>query len=200
MEEDRLTKQIEFLAEIDKLKAVFRRAYLIADPDRRENSAEHSWHVAMLAFILGEYCQSSINLDHVIRILLVHDIVEIDAGDTGIYDTVFADSQVDREKNAAERIFDLLPPDQGREVFQLWEEYEKGATAEAGFARAVDRLMPLVHNYYNQGKRWKEDGITYEQVLAINQVIGESSPKLWEFALSLINECLERGYLQKGAN
>jgi putative hydrolases of HD superfamily len=199
MADERLNRQIEFLAEMDKLKTVFRRAYLIADPDRRENSAEHSWHVMMLAFVLAEYCQEPINLDKVLRILLFHDIVEIDAGDTGIYDRQMAQSKAEREHQAAGRIFGLLPADQQAELNRLWLEHEQGRSEEARFARAVDRLIPLLLNYFNQGKRWKEDGITFEQVMAVNQIIRESSPALWELAVSLINDSVAKGYLKKAA-
>ncbi len=194
---DRLTRQIEFLVEIDKLKTVLRRAYLAADASRRENSAEHSWHVSVMALVLAEYSQKDIDLSRVIRMLLIHDIVEIDAGDTGIYDSRGAVDKVDREKRGASRIFSLLPQDQYQDLLEIWDEFENSATPEAKFARAVDRLMPLIHNYHTEGKRWKEDGITYEQVLAVNQILRESSPKLWEFALSLIDECVAKGYLAK---
>ena len=194
MNADRLARQIEFLTEIDRLKTVFRRAY-ITDASRRENPAEHSWHVAMMAMVLSEHCSGELDLFRVIRMLLVHDIVEIDAGDTGIYDTVAALDKAERESKAAERIFSLLPEDQCHEIGALWQELEQGTTEEARFARAVDRLMPLLHNYCTQGRRWKEDGITYRQVLAVNQTIRESSPELWEYTLSIIKECVDRGYL-----
>jgi len=196
MTENRLTRQIDFLVEIDKLKTVLRRAY-IADASRRENSAEHSWHIAMMAMILAEYCQQDVDLFRVIRMLLIHDIVEIDAGDTGIYDHVAALDKTERETLAAERVFSLLPLDQAKELRKIWDEFEQGASPEARFARAMDRLIPLIHNYYTQGKRWKEDGITHAQVLTANQTIREGSQELWEFALSLIDESVSRGYLLK---
>lgn len=196
MIENRLTRQVDFLVEIDKLKTVFRRAY-IADASRRENSAEHSWHIAMMAMILAEYCQQDVDLFSVIKMLLIHDIVEIDAGDTGIYDHVAALDKTERETLAAERVFSLLPIDQAKELRKIWDEFEQGASPEARFARAMDRLIPLIHNYYTQGKRWKEDGITHAQVLAANQTIREGSQELWEFALSLIDESVSRGYLPK---
>jgi putative hydrolases of HD superfamily len=196
MKDDRLQQQIAFLVEIDKLKTVFRRAYLAADPGRRENSAEHSWHVAVIALVLAETCPEEIDVSRVIRMLLVHDIVEIDAGDTGIYDKMASLDKAEREKRAAERIFALLPADQQREMGELWQEFEGGTSAEAKFGRAVDRLIPLIHNYHTGGKRWKEDGITYAQVYAVNKVICESSPRLWQFAQSLIEDSVVRGYLK----
>ncbi|HEY32316.1 MAG TPA: HD domain-containing protein [Dehalococcoidia bacterium] len=196
MSEERLSKQIEFLMEIDRLKTVFRRAY-IADASRRENSAEHSWHVATTALLLAEHCQEEIELLRVIKMLLVHDIVEIDAGDTGIYDRIGAIDKAEREDRAAGRIFGLLPAGQAQEIRELWDEFEGGTTPEAKFARVLDRLMPLLHNYYTQGKRWLEDGITYEQVLEVNQIIQESSQELWKFVLAMIEESVSKGYLPR---
>ena len=195
MAEERLARQIEFLMEIDRLKTVYRRSYLASDTSRRENSAEHSWHVATTAMILAEHCQAEIDLLHVLKMLLFHDIVEIDAGDTGAYDSVGALDKEEREKRAAERIFSLLPSSQAREVRELWVEFEERITPEAKFARAVDCLMPLLHNYYTQGKTWHKDGITYEQVLEVNKIIQEGSPELWQFVLTMIDECVSKGYL-----
>ncbi|UCB42493.1 MAG: HD domain-containing protein [Dehalococcoidales bacterium] len=198
MAEERLLKQIDFLMEIDRLKTVFRRAY-ITDTSRRENSAEHSWHVATTAMVLAEHCQEEIGLLQVVKMLLVHDIVEIDAGDTGIYDSIGTVDKAEREGRAAERLFSLLPVEQAQELRGLWDEFEEGTTPEAQFARALDRLMPLLHNYYTQGKRWLEDGITYEQVLAVNQSIREGSEQLWDFALSMVEESVLRGYLPRAS-
>jgi putative hydrolases of HD superfamily len=197
MAQDRLTRQLDFLVEIDKLKTVYRRAYLAADPDRRENSAEHSWHATMLAMVLSEYSRTHIEVSRVIEMLMVHDIVEIDAGDTPIYDKQGESIKEAREQKAAARIFSLLPPDQHQDLMDLWKEFETGTTPEAKFARALDRIMPLLHNYNTQGKRWQEDGITYDQVYSVNKVINESSARLWEYALSLINDSVEKGYLKK---
>jgi putative hydrolases of HD superfamily len=197
MSQDRLTRQVDFLLEIDKLKMVLRRAYLAADPSRRENSAEHSWHVTMLAMVLSEYSRTHIEVTRVIEMLMVHDIVEIDAGDTAIYDKPANLEKETRERKAAVRIFSLLPPDQHQDLMDLWHEFEAGITSEAKFARALDRIIPLIHNYHTQGKRWKEDGISYDQVYAVNKVINESSARLWEYALALINDSVEKGYLKK---
>ena len=196
MSEDRLTRQMEFLIEVDRLKTVFRKAY-IADASRRENSAEHSWHVTMMAMILAEHCPEELDLFRVVKMLLIHDIVEIDAGDTSVYDTVAVQDKADRESTAADRVFGLLPPDQARELREMWAEFEEGGTREARFAAAIDRLIPLLHNYYTQGKRWREDGITYQQVFAANQIIRNGSERLWNFALSIIDECVSKGYLSK---
>jgi len=193
---DRLTRQIEFLIESDKLKSISRRAYLV-NASRRENSAEHSWHIAMMAMILAEHCPEKLDLLRVIKMSLIHDIVEIDAGDTNIYDAVATLDKADRESAAANRVFGLLPPDQAQGLREIWTEFEEGVTQEAKFATALDRLMPLLHNYCTQGKRWKEDGINYEQVLAANQTVRKGSEKLWEFTLSIIDECASKGYLSK---
>ncbi|HEX7474844.1 MAG TPA: HD domain-containing protein [Dehalococcoidales bacterium] len=197
MVQDRFRQQIEFLVEIDKLKNVIRRSYLSADPDRRENSAEHSWHVMVMATILKEYCQDSIDIDRVLKMLLIHDIVEIDAGDVSVYKRQNPTAIAEKEKNAAGRIFGLLPPDQRQEFLELWNEFEARSTADARFARSVDRLEPLIQNYYTQGKTWRLDSITYEKVVEINQKIVASSPTLWEFASSLIEDSVKKGYLIK---
>jgi len=193
---DTLTSQMAFLVEIDKLKAVLRRAY-ITDASRRENSAEHSWHVAIMAMMLGEYANEDIDLLQVIKMLLIHDIPEIDAGDTSIYARASDRNSTNREILGAERIFSLLPEHQAQEARDIWYEFEQGQTPESKFARSLDRLIPLIHNYCTHGKRWKEDGITYQQVLAINQIIREGSQELWAYALSIIDECVSKGYLLK---
>lgn len=199
MTESRLNQQINFLVELDKLKTVYRKAYLIASPNRRENSAEHSWHISVLAMVLQEYAPAGIDINRVMRMLLVHDIVEIDAGDIGVYERQGSTEMVaQKEKQAAERIFGLLPEDQKQEVLSIWNEFEAGVTPESRYARAVDRLIPLLHNYYTQGKRWKEDGITFEQVYSVNKIIANSSPSLWEFTQALINDSVAKGYLKKG--
>jgi putative hydrolase of HD superfamily len=151
----------------------------------------------MMALILAEHSPTGIELSRVIKMLLIHDIVEIDAGDTSIYDSQASLDKTTREMQGANRIFGLLPEDQAKGFLEIWEEFEAGKTRESKFARALDRLMPLLHNYHTQGKRWKQDGITYEQVIKVNQSIKVGSPKLWELALSIIDDCVEEGYLTK---
>ena len=197
MVDESLARHIELLMEIDKLKTVYRKSYLTSDTSRRENSAEHSWHVAIAAMILAGHCQEEIDLLHVLKMLLIHDIVEIDAGDTDALDSVGALDKEEREKRAAERIFSLLPASQSREVRELWTEFEARVTPEAKFSRAVDRLMPILHNYHTHGKRWLEDGIIREQVLEVNQIIQDGSPELWQFVLTMIEESVAKGYLSK---
>ncbi|MBW2060211.1 MAG: HD domain-containing protein [Deltaproteobacteria bacterium] len=190
----RLKEQIRFLVEIDKLKSVLRQSRLV-NAERRENSAEHSWHVAVMALVLSEHAAEQVDLAHVLQMLLVHDLVEIDAGDTYCYDEAGALDQKERESRAAERIFSLLPEDQAKELVELWEEYETGISPEAKFAAALDRLMPLLHNYHTQGKSWKEHDITRDQVLARNANIGEGSKILWQYAQSIIDKSVSAGYL-----
>jgi putative hydrolase of HD superfamily len=194
MNSDRLRQQIQFILEIDKLKSVLRRSYLL-NPERRENSAEHSWHVAVMAVLLAEYAAEPVDLPRLLKMLLIHDMVEIDAGDTFAYDPVGARDQAERERRAAERLFKLLPPDQAGELRGLWDEFEAHATPEAKFARALDHLMPLLHNYYTQGKSWQEHGVSSAQVLSYNADIEDGSARLWELAQSLIADAVARGYL-----
>jgi putative hydrolase of HD superfamily len=194
MTDPRLEQQIGFLVEIDKLKAVDRRSYLI-DVDRRENSAEHSWHVILLAMILAEYADEPIDLLRVLKMLAIHDIVEIDAGDTFCYDEDRYLDKVEREEQAAQRLFGLLPEDQESELQSLWQEYEASLTPESRFANAMDRLMPLQQAYHTQGRTWQEGPVGYGQVLARNAPIGHGSSRLWEFARGMIQDAAARGYL-----
>ena len=196
MNTERLEKQIAFLLEIDKLKSVLRRTYLLDDP-RHENSAEHSWHLAVMAMLLAEHANASVNLLHVLKMLLIHDVVEIDSGDTYIYDVAGNESKAAREQEAAGRIFGLLPEDQRDEMHRLWEEFEARATPEARFAAALDRLMPMLHNYHTQGRSWREHGVTDAQVIAHNGHMAEGSAGLWEYAEAMIKDAVGQGYLNQ---
>lgn len=191
---DRLKQQIDFILEIDKLKGVLRRSYLIQG-DRRENSAEHSWHLAMMAAVLAEHAAEAVEVAKVIKMVLVHDVVEIDAGDVFCYDAAGNVGKLERERLAAERIFNLLPADQSTEFRILWDEFEERVTPEARFAAALDRLMPLFHNYRAEGRGWKEHGVTEDQVVARCKIIADGSPALWEVARALIEECVTKGFL-----
>ncbi len=194
MNTERLDRQISFILETDKLKSVLRRSYLLNE-DRHENSAEHSWHLTVMALVLAEHADAEINQLRVLKMLLVHDIVEIDAGDTFIYDTAGNDTKAERENAAARRIFGLLPSDQSAELQELWQEFEARETPEAKFAAALDRLMPLLHNYHTEGRSWREHGITKEQVLRLNRHIEDGSKSLWEYAEALIDDAAAKGYL-----
>jgi putative hydrolase of HD superfamily len=156
--EGRLQQQIAFLVEIDRLKQILRRTRLVGG-ERLENSAEHSWHIAMIALVLAEHANEPVDVGHVIKMLLVHDIVEIDAGDTFAYDLAGYLDKEERERVAADRLFGLLPPDQCAELRGLWEEFEVQQSADARFANLCDRLMPSLQNYHNGGGTWREAGV-----------------------------------------
>lgn len=191
--DDRLQRQIEFLVEIDKLKGVIRRSYVV-EGTRRENTAEHSWHLVMMALVLSEHADEPVELLPVLQMLAVHDLVEIDAGDTYIFDTEGATSKAEREQAAADRIFALLPADQGAHLRARWEEFEAGVTPEARFARSLDRLMPLLHNLETSGRSWQEHGIRPEQVRQLNASIAQGSGTLWAYARDRIDHAEDQGY------
>ena len=194
----RLEQQIAFILEIDHLKSVLRRSYLLSE-DRHENSAEHSWHLSVMALVLAEYANAEVDMLRVLKMLLVHDVVEIDSGDTYVYDAAGNDTKAERENAAARRIFGLLPEDQAAELSALWQEFEARQTPEAKFAAALDRLMPLLHNYHTQGRSWQEHGITESQVLRLNRHIADGSETLWNYAEALIQEAAKSGHLKADA-
>jgi putative hydrolases of HD superfamily len=191
---DRLARQLDFVLELDRLKNVLRRT-LLTDRSRHENSAEHSWHIALMAVVLAEHADEAVDVARVVKMLLVHDVVEIDAGDTYVYDVVAAADKVEREVRAAERLFGLLPDDQAAEVRALWDEFESRATPEARFAHAVDRLQPVLHNFATEGQAWRHHGVTADRVESVNRHIAEGSRSLWQHARRLIAEAVERGFL-----
>jgi putative hydrolase of HD superfamily len=191
---ERLDRQLRFIVEIDQLKTVLRRSYVM-NAERYENSAEHSWHVAVMAMVLTEHAEEPVDLCRVLKMLLVHDMVEIDAGDTYCYDEKGASDKMAREGQAADRIFGLLPGDQADELRDLWDEYEEQITPEARFAMSLDRLMPLLHNYYTHGKSWREHGIARHQVLAHNACICDGSDRLWQFVRAIVEDAVAKGYL-----
>jgi putative hydrolases of HD superfamily len=193
MADDRFGQQIAFILEIDKLKQVLRRTLLLAG--RRENSAEHSWHLATMVSVLAEYANEKVDVTRVTQMALVHDIVEIDAGDVFAYDEAAYAQKAVREQQAAERIFNLLPSDQARWVRGLWDEFEEQQTAESRFANALDRLQPILLNYAKQGEMWRQHGVTAARVLARNRVIAAGSQRLWEHVQSLVAEALRKGFL-----
>jgi putative hydrolase of HD superfamily len=196
MNKKKLRKQIEFIEEIDKLKSIIRRTRLL-DDSRYENDAEHSWHLAMMAIVLSEHANDkNIDLLKVIKMLLIHDIPEIDAGDTFLYDKDGRIDSVENEKKGAERIFSILPSGMTEELIGLWEEFEKKKTPEAKFAGALDRLEPLLQNYNTGGHAWKKHGIVRSQVEKNNLTIVHGSQTLWDLAQSLIDESVEKEYLE----
>lgn len=190
----RLQRQMEFLLELDKLKSVQRRNYL-ADGSRREDDAEHSWYFAVAAMLLAEHAAEPIDAMRVVRMALVHDVVEIDAGDTFIYDEAAKRGQAEREERAAARIFGLLPEDQARELLALWHEFEGNATAEARYARAIDRIVAVILNHASAGKAWKEHEVPKQKILAINERIAAGSPVLWSHVRELIEDAARRGFI-----
>lgn len=193
---DRLQKQIRFIIEVDKIKSIFRKTRLF-DNSRFENDAEHSWHLAIMALLLHEYSNEEIDLLKVVKMVLIHDIVEIDAGDTFLYDEEHSQSKKQREEESAERIFGLLEPDQNDEFIQIWKEFEDRLTPEAKFAAALDRLEPLLQNYLTEGCTWKKHNIQKSQVLKKNKpIVFEGSEILWEFINDMIEDAVLKGYLQ----
>ena len=193
---NRLQQQIQFILEIDKLKKIYRQTFL-TDQSRKENDAEHSWHIAVMAAVLSEYAaKKEIDLLHVLKMLLIHDLVEIDAGDTFCYDTAANSTKLKKESEAADRIFNLLPADQALEYRKLWDEFETRKSPEARFAAALDRFQPLIHNYHTQGGTWREHQIKRSQVIERNHPIKDGAPALWEHAARLIDAAVEDGFLK----
>jgi putative hydrolase of HD superfamily len=195
--DERFKRQIEFIVEADKLKKVNRRTTLL-DRSRQENSAEHSWHIALLVLILSEYAENqNLNLLRVIKLLLIHDLVEIDAGDTYCYDEIGGQDQKRRETQAADRIFNILPTDQADSFRSLWDEYEARETPESRFAHALDRVQPFLHNYFTRGHTWQKYGIQKKQVVRRMQPVNDGSAFLWEYVTSIIDDAVEKGFLAK---
>jgi len=196
MENERLRKQIEFIEEIDKLKKICRQT-LLMDGSRNENDAEHSWHLALMAMVLSEYSPEKLDVCRVIKMLLIHDLVEIDAGDTFCYDEKANEDKEDREQKAAERIFGLLPSDQGKEFRELWEEFEERKTPEARFAASIDRMQPLLCNYHTNGHTWVKYDVKYDKVIKRMEPIKEGAPVLWDYILEILEDSIEKGYLKR---
>ncbi len=193
---ERLEKQLALLIELDQLKSVLRRTRVKSADRRLENSGEHSWHVALMAVLMQEHANAPIDIARVMKMLLIHDVVEIDAGDTFVYDVAASKEQEEKELKAAERLFGILPSDQGDELFSLWKEFEAAQSDDAKYAKALDRLIPMLLNYHNDGQSWKEHGVTREQALTINKRIEYGSVTLWDKAKELIEEATEKGWLK----
>ena len=192
---DRFRRQIEFILEVDKLKNVLRKTILM-DRSRRENSAEHSWHIALMVLILSEYAKDpDVDLFRVMKILLIHDLIEIDAGDTYCYDDQGRKDQARREKKAADRIFNLLPADQAAMFWELWHEFEERKTPESRYANALDRLQPFLHNYFTEGQIWQENNINSDQVKARMHPVDDGAPILWNYVGALIDDGVKKGFL-----
>ncbi len=196
MSSERLLKQIEFITEIDKLKQIFRQNVVIGTK-RNENDAEHSWHLAIMAVLLAEYStDKNIDILKVIKLVLIHDLVEIDAGDTFCYDEKGYLDKDEREQKAADRLFNILPQDQAQEIFELWREFEEVNTPEARFAACLDRFQPLILNYNTNGHTWQKPGVTSEKVFKRNGLLEENAPELWMYFNEVVEDSIKKGYLK----
>ncbi len=194
---ERFLSQMQFIYEIDKLKSIFRKTKLF-DGSRYENDAEHSWHLAMLALVLVEHSNEPIDVGHVIKMVLMHDLVEIDGGDFIVYDESAAKEKAQREEECAQRIYGLLPNDMRDDFIAAWREFEERKTPEAKFAAAIDRAEPTIQNYFTQGHSWVTHNVPYEKVVEVNsQKIDDGCHVLWQYVSSLLDECVENGYLKK---
>ncbi len=190
MIDPRLHRQLDFIVELDKLKRVLRRTSVIGE-SRLENSAEHSWHLGVMAALLAEYAPAEVDLERTLTMLLIHDVVEIDAGDTFAFDVAANADKEEREKRAAERLFGVLPPDQAERLRALWDEFEEGRTSEARFANALDRFHALLQNVHNGGGTWKRHGISRERILVRMDPIREGAPALWPYVLRVVDEVMD---------
>ncbi len=193
-EKERLEKQICFIVEVDKVKNIFRQTYL-ADGERKENDAEHSWHLALMAVLLQEHMEDKADLTKVMIMVLIHDLVEIDAGDTYAYDEKGAQTKREREVKAADRIFGLLPEDQGQYFRELWEEFEAYETPEAKFAHLLDNFQPLLLNDASGGRSWKEHGVHRSQPMKRNERIPDTSETVWEKMQEIFDKHVKCGNL-----
>lgn len=197
MDANRLEQQMRFLVEADKMKSVYRRTILI-DRTRRESDAEHSWHFALMAMLLAEYADpETIDRERVVRMALVHDLIEIYAGDTFAYDVQGNQDKLKRETEAADKLFAMLPEDQGAELRALWEEFDAMETPDARFAAAIDRLQPFINNYLTQGHTWGLGGVKSAQVYQRMDPIRTALPEIWPFVDRMIQESIEKGYLEE---
>jgi putative hydrolase of HD superfamily len=193
---ERLEKQIRFLIEIDKVKHIFRKTKLF-NKSRFENDAEHGWHLALMALVLGEYANEPVDITKVIKMVLIHDIVEIDAGDAIVYDTKLRELAQKKEREAAKRIFGILPEDQMKELIELWEEFEERQTPESKFAAAIDRFEPILQNYLTDFCTWKTHNISFAQLNEKNQHVQDGSKVIWDVVQQIFLEAKDEGYVKE---
>lgn len=191
----RLEQQIRFITEIDKVKNIFRQTYL-ADGARKENDAEHSWHIALMAYLLQEYAEEPVDVPKVMLMVLIHDLVEIDAGDTYAYDPEGAKTKREREVRAADRIFGLLPEDQGTYFRALWDEFEAYESADAKYAHLLDNFQPLLLNDASVGKSWSEHEVKKSQIYKRNEKIEETSAEVWECMKNIVQKHIDAGHVK----
>lgn len=194
-----LVARLRFVLEADALKSVLRRNS-ITDGSRRENTGEHSWYLALMALVLAPYSREPVDVGRVVEMLLLHDIVEIDAGDTFVYDTEASEHKEALEQRAADRLFAMVPGADGTRLRARWDEFEENITPEARFAHSLDRLAPLLLNHANRGELWAEYGITADRVVARNRYIADGAPDLWTVARTLLDDAIARGWLERDAN
>ncbi len=194
-ENERFRRQVEFIIEIDKVKHIFRQTPLL-NKSRKENDAEHSWHLASMVTVLGEYAPEGTDLSRVLKMVLIHDLVEIDAGDTYLFDEAAAADKDEREQKAAERIFGILPEDTGAGLMSLWHEFEERKTCEARFAALMDRFQPFLHNIETEGISWQEHGIRRSQVLGRIKPALEEFPLFLDFLVKNVDAAVEKGWLK----
>lgn len=195
MDAERFEKQLKFILEIDKEKEIFRQTH-ISGGKRRENDAEHAWHMALMVWLLSEYSNKEIDICRTMLMVLAHDLVEVYAGDTYAYDKERAVTQKERETKAAEKLFGILPADQGEKLRALWEEFEQYETAEARFAHTMDNFQPMLLNDSNGGGDWIEHGVKRTQVEKRNEKTASGSEEIWEYMRSIIDRNVEKGSLK----
>lgn len=196
---DKLRGQLQFLAEADKMKNIFRQTRL-ADRSRQENDAEHSWHFALMSMTLYEYCGlEGVDIDRVIKMAIVHDLVEIYAGDTFAYDVKGNESKDEREKESADKLFSLLPEKQASEYRSLWEEFDRMKTPDSIYASAIDRLQSFHNIHLSRGYTWEKHGVTADKIYKRMMPVKTALPELWEYVESVVNEGLEKGYIKPEA-
>lgn len=193
---ERLEKQIRFIVEVDKVKNIFRQTYL-ADAGRKENDAEHSWHIALMAYLLQEYAEKPVDVSKVMLMVLIHDLVEIDAGDTYAYDDAGAETKRAREEAAADRIFGLLPEDQGKYFRELWEEFEAYESPEGKYAHLLDNFQPLLLNDASGGLSWQEHQVKKSQIYKRNEKIEETSETIWNCMKEIVQKHIECGHVEE---
>ena len=193
---ERLKKQMEFIIEVDKLKDIIRQTNL-TNGERKENDAEHSWHLALMAVFLSEYAKEPVDVLQVIKMVLIHDLVEIDAGDTYLYDEAGNGTKAAREQKAAERIFNILPGDQAEELFQLWQEFEDRKTPESKFANTLDRIQPVLLNDTTEGRAGREHDVCSDQIMSKNEYTSQGSDVLWAYIQEVFEKNIENGNIKR---
>ena len=193
---ERLKKQMEFIIEVDKLKDIIRQTNL-TNGERKENDAEHSWHLALMAVFLSEYAKEPVDVLQVIKMVLIHDLVEIDAGDTYLYDEAGNGTKAAREQKAAERIFNILPGDQAEELFKLWQEFEDRKTPKSKFANTLDRIQPVLLNDATEGRAWREHDVCIDQIMSKNEYTSQGSDVLWTYIQDVFEKNIENGNIKR---